>query len=42
MTFIVYRTELLCAQEEQVLQHSFVTHNVCQIMTEKQINHWQF
>jgi len=40
MMFIVLRTEMLCAREEQVLQHSFITDNLSRIMNEKQISHF--
>jgi hypothetical protein len=40
MMFIVLRTEMLCAWEEQILQHSFVTDNLSQIVNEKQISHF--
>jgi hypothetical protein len=38
--FIVLGTEMLCAREEQVLQHRFITDNLSQIMNEKEISHF--
>jgi hypothetical protein len=38
--FIVLRTEMLYAWEEQVLQHNFITDNLSQIMNEKQFSHF--
>lgn len=40
MVFILYRTELLCATEEQVLQHSLVTGNLIDPMNEKEVVHF--